>query len=382
MPEGGSIQETDASVSRKLSGSSGCRTRRGSGPGLFGIGLAPVVGGRVGLEPIFRVHRALGTPRARSGHAAPVFFVHRGLRPLKNAFQDVCAGLRLPSHWSSWANKKRRGQSARVRGGDRFSAFWPCPGASTRSAPPSNRRGAAGPAGMERGCPGGRCMDGTMMSRPKLHLASQPVDRDAQGLSRLADGDLDALGEEYDRHAAELLRFVRRSASREDAEDVVQSTFLRLAATAPRFDASLGSGRTWIYGVATHVLRERRRGWARLSNALPRLVVDSSSTAAHRRAVEASGSADIARAPFQQRFGNRRSFCHLRTPTPLGSPRAPRGPASAGATCIVARRLASVEPTPSAGGIVAAVRVHGRPVSASDSSNLEWQSEWQVEMVV
>ena len=49
------------------------------------------------LNPPSQVHRALGTPRARSGHAASVFFVHRGLRPLKNAFADVCVGLRPPS---------------------------------------------------------------------------------------------------------------------------------------------------------------------------------------------------------------------------------------------------------------------------------------------
>lgn len=43
------------------------------------------------------VHRAPGTPRARSGHGASVFFVHRGLRPLKIGSYRVCPRLRLPS---------------------------------------------------------------------------------------------------------------------------------------------------------------------------------------------------------------------------------------------------------------------------------------------
>ena len=50
-----------------------------------------------GTRTCNQVHRALGTPRARSGHAAPVFLVHRGLRPLKNGQNDVRAGLRPPS---------------------------------------------------------------------------------------------------------------------------------------------------------------------------------------------------------------------------------------------------------------------------------------------
>ena len=135
-----------------------------------------------------------------------------------------------------------------------------------------------------------------MMPRSSFQTQMHPADEDALALGRLAAGDMGALGELYDRHASAVLRFVRRTSSREDAEDVLQSTFLRLAASAVRFDSSRSSGRAWIFGVAAHVLRERRRAWARFSAALGRLVSDSSPAAPHAGASDASASVDVGRA--------------------------------------------------------------------------------------
>ncbi len=121
-------------------------------------------------------------------------------------------------------------------------------------------------------------------------------DKDARALRALASGDIGALGELYDRYAVSLLRFVRRSSSREDAEDVVQTTFLRVAATAGRFDPTRATARSWIFGIATHVLRERRRAWARLASAMGRLLSETQSSASPGGTVAAGASVDMGRA--------------------------------------------------------------------------------------
>lgn len=90
---------------------------------------------------------------------------------------------------------------------------------------------------------------------------------DADLLSRIAKGDLGALGELYDRHAVAVLRFTRRFAPHEDAEDATQVVFLRAVGAAARFRAGT-KARPWLFGIALRVLRERRRSLARWAAAL------------------------------------------------------------------------------------------------------------------
>jgi RNA polymerase sigma factor (sigma-70 family) len=105
--------------------------------------------------------------------------------------------------------------------------------------------------------------------RAKLRAAqSSPPSEDADSLARIARGDLAGLGELYDRHAHDLWRFIRRAAPREDAEDVVHTVFVRLVGIAAAYDGRASSARSWLFGVATHVLRERRRSLRRLADAL------------------------------------------------------------------------------------------------------------------
>jgi RNA polymerase sigma-70 factor (ECF subfamily) len=85
---------------------------------------------------------------------------------------------------------------------------------------------------------------------------------DAALMTRLAEGDLGALGEIYDRHRDAVHRFVvRATAKPDDADDLVQNTFLTSARIASRFDGR-ESCRPWLIGIAARLLQEgaRQRG--------------------------------------------------------------------------------------------------------------------------
>ncbi|MBI5532144.1 MAG: RNA polymerase sigma factor [Deltaproteobacteria bacterium] len=116
-------------------------------------------------------------------------------------------------------------------------------------------------------------MGRSMIRKVPQLVRGSPIDEDPDEpvIRRLGSGDLDALGALYDRHAPALLRFARRSAPFDDAQDIVQTTFLRVSRIAARYDPARGSGRAWLYGVAAQVLRERRRSMARLTRMLARL---------------------------------------------------------------------------------------------------------------
>lgn len=113
------------------------------------------------------------------------------------------------------------------------------------------------------------------MSARSLRLVSQPapapVDRDGPALARVAAGDMGALGEVYDRHAQTIFRFAARAVGPEDAQDVMQTTFLRVAKLAHTYDNRGTNARAWLFGIAVRVLRERRRSLFRFGRALMRL---------------------------------------------------------------------------------------------------------------
>ncbi len=87
-------------------------------------------------------------------------------------------------------------------------------------------------------------------------------------LARVAGGEVHALGSLYDAYAAMLLRFARRLGAGEDAEDVVQTVFLRVVRLAASFDASSSSARSWLFTIAVRVAQERRRALRRFGQAL------------------------------------------------------------------------------------------------------------------
>jgi RNA polymerase sigma-70 factor (ECF subfamily) len=109
--------------------------------------------------------------------------------------------------------------------------------------------------------------------QPRLRLIHETAEAPSDGalLSRVADGDLGALGRLYDSYAAMLLRFARRLGAGEESEDVVQNVFLRLVRLAAQFDPSATSARPWLFAITVRVVQERRRALRRLSAAMKAL---------------------------------------------------------------------------------------------------------------
>lgn len=111
----------------------------------------------------------------------------------------------------------------------------------------------------------------TRLPSPRARPLHSVFETDAGVVSRVARNDLDALGILYDRYAAELLRFANRVAAPDEAEDLVQLTFLRVLKIAGNYDEQVVSARPWLFAIAVRVMRERRRAFHRWGRALLRL---------------------------------------------------------------------------------------------------------------
>ncbi|MFT3926862.1 MAG: sigma-70 family RNA polymerase sigma factor [Myxococcales bacterium] len=123
------------------------------------------------------------------------------------------------------------------------------------------------------------------MTQRKLRLipSSPPWETDdVEVLKRVAASDMHALGVLYDRYAPMLLRFARRLGGREDAEDMVQSVFLRVVKRAKSFNPGAISARPWLFAIAVHVAQERRRSLRRFATALSAVTSHASTTEAER----------------------------------------------------------------------------------------------------
>jgi RNA polymerase sigma-70 factor (ECF subfamily) len=101
-------------------------------------------------------------------------------------------------------------------------------------------------------------------------------------LSRAAAGDAEAFGEFFDAHAPALLRYFQlRTAAADVAADLCAETFAAALGSLHRFDASMGSGVGWLYGVARNKLmswlraeRVERQACERLGVTAPVAVLD------------------------------------------------------------------------------------------------------------
>src|SRR3954454_19000278 len=96
---------------------------------------------------------------------------------------------------------------------------------------------------------------------------------DAELWARSRTGDADAFGELFERHATLIFNYCfRRIGNRATAEDMLQVVFLE---AWRRRDKELAPDKVlpWLYGVATNVLRNRRRAERRFRAALARVPV-------------------------------------------------------------------------------------------------------------
>jgi RNA polymerase sigma factor (sigma-70 family) len=129
------------------------------------------------------------------------------------------------------------------------------------------------------------------------------VDDDDMLGQRLADGEESALEECYARYGPTVLAYVRRHVGPDDAEDVLQHTFLDVWRHSDRYDPrqSLGG---WVFTIARRraidTLRRRRPAVVQVDT-LRDLVGDDGREVAERFAWAADVSAAMARLPEAQR---------------------------------------------------------------------------------
>jgi len=85
----------------------------------------------------------------------------------------------------------------------------------------------------------------------------------------IAGGDLQPLGELYDRYARDVWRAARRAlGDGVDVEDVVHATFLGLPRIAASYDGRATTCRNWLCGIAVRMAMRHRRGSGRLRRIL------------------------------------------------------------------------------------------------------------------
>lgn len=95
--------------------------------------------------------------------------------------------------------------------------------------------------------------------------------------ARIRCGDADAFAQAFDDHAQAVYRHaVRTDGTVEGAEDVVSLTFLEAWRSRGSLRPDGDSLRPWLLGIATNVLRNRRRAARRHRAALMRLPVADS----------------------------------------------------------------------------------------------------------
>ena len=99
-------------------------------------------------------------------------------------------------------------------------------------------------------------------------MMSSPSDAEVIGRSQ---GEPEAFGLIYDRHAATLLRFLGRRAGAKVAEGLVGELFRIAFERRKTFDASRASALPWLYGIGANLLLKHRRGEARRLRASARI---------------------------------------------------------------------------------------------------------------
>jgi RNA polymerase sigma-70 factor (ECF subfamily) len=96
--------------------------------------------------------------------------------------------------------------------------------------------------------------------------ASQASPLDCDLVAAVGRGDLQALGELFERHEPLVRRyFGRLGIAPGDVDDVVQAVFLEVMRAAERYESQYGV-RSWLCGIATIMARRHHRGLGRLAS--------------------------------------------------------------------------------------------------------------------
>lgn len=83
--------------------------------------------------------------------------------------------------------------------------------------------------------------------------------------------DPECFGVIFDRYFGEIHRYTARRLGRDAADDVAAETFLTAFRSRRRFDASRGTVRAWLYGIATNHMSAYHRREVRAYRALERV---------------------------------------------------------------------------------------------------------------
>ena len=78
----------------------------------------------------------------------------------------------------------------------------------------------------------------------------------------------------FDRHSAEILRYVYARLGPDLAEDVTAETFLAAFRCRAKYDGACSDARPWLYGIAVRQIRRHRRVEARRLRLLRAAVAD------------------------------------------------------------------------------------------------------------
>jgi RNA polymerase sigma-70 factor, ECF subfamily len=91
---------------------------------------------------------------------------------------------------------------------------------------------------------------------------NEGADHEAVLLGRVADGDLDAFAELYDRYAQDVYAFAAHALGHGPGEEVAQDVFVRIWQRAVQFDPARGSVSAWIMAIARNRIVDeiRHRG--------------------------------------------------------------------------------------------------------------------------
>ncbi|MES9538032.1 MULTISPECIES: RNA polymerase sigma factor [unclassified Actinomadura] len=101
---------------------------------------------------------------------------------------------------------------------------------------------------------------------------TERVDDEALLASSVRDGD--RFTAVYDRHFADVHRYVAGRLGPQTADDVVAETFLAAFRRRAAFDPARGTVRPWLFGIATNLIAQHRRAETRRYRALAKVGAD------------------------------------------------------------------------------------------------------------